>query len=584
MGCAGCELFPQPSLILKKVDEAITAQTPDWPEHGAKTEFTSLINEAYTSLAAPSEQHINDVTTTNIYHFRDKFTEVVSQSKGKDAAAAARKVIEEMITCYAAKLHLNKGFSILNPERKPNKGYAPTFEKLTRYAGRMEESAALPDLLGRASPTEPWKADLPRMIFVSDMGDAFSSSNDFDFLEKDVMPHITSKQGKKHLWLWLTKRPHLMADFAERIGGFPENVCAMTTMTSGDDKNQKRLTNLKKVKASIKSLSIEPLWEDIKEEEFDLTGIDWVIVGGESGSGKYTREFKLEWAENLRKLCEKQGVAFFLKQMGGKPIYQDKPLKLKNAHGGDWDEWPDGFKHREFPQAFHDYRADKKVVLPIPRPSPSKNELSDTLSDDEKVELEALETKIKEGMSTFMAVGDAILEIREKKLYREKYDRFEDYCEKELGMSRQHANRQAKAAKVKKLLDPYLEKYNLADVTTERQLREFGRLSHDQMCEVIEVIAEEVQPDASGKKTIPYKAIKDEIDKCKNKPAEQSKPTKDEGSSNDSANQSTGTSPTPTTKHPLEERLEEALNLVKDGKVDAAITLIHQIIEEDEAA
>jgi hypothetical protein len=66
------------------------------------------------------------------------------------------------------------------------------------------------------------------MIFVSDMGDALSAKGDFPFLKSDLMPAIRSDAGKRHLWLWLTKRPGRMAEFAMAIGGFPENVCAMT--------------------------------------------------------------------------------------------------------------------------------------------------------------------------------------------------------------------------------------------------------------------------------------------------------------------------------------------------------------------
>lgn len=91
--------------------------------------------------------------------------------------------------------------------------------------------ARLPDLLGQSNSKTPWKDRLSRLVFVSDMGDALSSKVDFEFLKDDLISAVTSKEGKRHLWLWLTKRPERMALFAEEIGGLPENMCAMTTLT-----------------------------------------------------------------------------------------------------------------------------------------------------------------------------------------------------------------------------------------------------------------------------------------------------------------------------------------------------------------
>jgi hypothetical protein len=127
--------------------------------------------------------------------------------------------------------------------RDPHKGHAPIFEMVTQYPDRAAIAAKLPDLLGRFNPATPWKQRLPRMFFVSDMGDALSSRGDFGFLKTDLMPAINFDAGKLHLWLWLTKRPEYMARFAEEIGGFPSNVCAMTTLTGPDETSLKRLTD-----------------------------------------------------------------------------------------------------------------------------------------------------------------------------------------------------------------------------------------------------------------------------------------------------------------------------------------------------
>lgn len=73
-----------------------------------------------------------------------------------------------------------------------------------------------------------------------------------------------------------------------------------------------RIDHLRKLKASIKFLSCEPLIEDL--EDLDLQGIDWVIVGGESGPK--ARPMQLDWVVNIKQQVEQQGVAFFFKQWG----------------------------------------------------------------------------------------------------------------------------------------------------------------------------------------------------------------------------------------------------------------------------
>jgi protein gp37 len=314
MGCAGCELFPPPGKVLEAIDAAV-ADTGVGID--SRLIYKELVQEAYAKIPNPKPGHKNAVNTTNIWHLRTLFLAQVKRELGKETEAAAEKAIRQSITCYAATLHLNRGLNLLKPDYEGKEGYAPIFERLTKFDGRSMKTARLNDLLGMTHPETPWKNGLARLIFVSDMGDSLSRKADFPFLKSDLITAITSDDGKRHLWLWLTKRPGRMAEFAEEIGGFPENVCAMTTLTGPDPESLERLADLKKVKARVRGLSIEPLWKRIPPSKLNLKGIDWVILGGESGSGlEFTRPFALEWAEELRDHCRKNGVAFFLKQLG----------------------------------------------------------------------------------------------------------------------------------------------------------------------------------------------------------------------------------------------------------------------------
>lgn len=349
MGCGGCELFPSPIIIIKEIDAALAAYRR-WDAGQTRRQFQSLIDEAFNQISSPLLGHSRAISTTNIWHLRRPFIDAIRLEYGREAAKNVELAINQAITCYAAKLHLNKGRSITNPTRGANPGYAPIFEAVTQFSGRVWDLARRPDLRGTSDPDKPWLDGCPRLIFVSDMGDAFSRDSDFSFLENEVIEPIRSPHGQRHFWLWLTKRPDRMARFGERIGGFPGNVCAMTTLT-GPDKLS-RIDQLREVPAAVRGLSVEPLWERIPPRDLDLQGISWLIAGGESGRKDAVRPFHLEWARALRDLCSRKGVAFFLKQLGRRPVENGEELRLQDSHGGTWEEWPQDLRVREMPLAF----------------------------------------------------------------------------------------------------------------------------------------------------------------------------------------------------------------------------------------
>jgi protein gp37 len=349
-GCLGCELFPTPEQLFRLLERAFS-------ELGLKIDsrkwFKKLIASYYSKIKNPGPGHLNEITTTNVWHLRKIFADQIARKFGKEAGNVAFETIKERMKCYAAILHLNRASNIASPDRGLNSGYAPTFEQFTMFEGRMLEASKWSDLVGTTDPNRPWLDCLPRLIFLSDMGDALCSKTLFPFLQQE-MAHITSEYGHRHLWLWLTKRPQNMRAFADRIGGFPPNICAMSTVTS--TKTLHRVDKLRQVNAACRGLSIEPLWERIPPELLNLDGIDWVIVGGESGNANLTAPFHLEWAEELMAHCRRNGVAFFMKQVGRNPFWKGKPFPVADSHGGEWDEWPAKLRVRQFPAYFRSYR------------------------------------------------------------------------------------------------------------------------------------------------------------------------------------------------------------------------------------
>jgi protein gp37 len=112
-----------------------------------------------------------------------------------------------------------------------------------------------------------------------------------------------------------------------------------------------RIEYIRQMPGAVRFLSIEPLLEDLGE--IDLTNIDWVIVGGESGRG--ARECNLDWIHSIVEQCSAQNVPCFVKQLGAKPYYLDAETKAKTAFeirdskGGDIRDFPCHFQ-REWPQ------------------------------------------------------------------------------------------------------------------------------------------------------------------------------------------------------------------------------------------
>jgi len=494
MGCGGCELFPEsPRKVMEAVDQAIREVDGEWVAGKAAEIMTDLIHEQVQKIqnhpGFKPGNHLDKLTNTNIWHLREAFNQRLKSEYSEAVAEAALHEIGQQVTCYAATLHLNKGYSILNPDRKVNRGYAPTFERMTKFRGRVAKMSKMPDLFGTADPFAPWKDGLPRMIFVSDMGDALAehSAQHLDWLEKEVMEPIRSPDGQRHLWLWLTKRPQTMAKFAKKIGGFPGNVCAMTTLTGADRQNLVRLEKLKEVDADIRGLSVEPLWDRIPSEMLDLTGIDWLIVGGESGSTN-ARPFDLAWARELRDMCREKGVAFFCKQLGRNPVDDGVRMVLKDGHGGNWEEWPEELQVRQFPQAFWMGRNLPATLKPI-RVGKSK------LTAEDQKDFKRLDQVVQTASKSVVKGALALAEIQKRKLYRDKHKTFEDYCRTVHNLSRQYAYNLLAAGKVSLELSAIADKFGLDPALlpdNEAQLRELGRVKDPEArCELLaEVVAE----------------------------------------------------------------------------------------------
>ncbi|MBL8735243.1 MAG: phage Gp37/Gp68 family protein [Planctomycetes bacterium] len=223
------------------------------------------------------------------------------------------------LNCYAARMALRLG---LMPHKSNEK-----------YHGVAELSrSGRPVFNGRVNISED-ALDLPRtwkrarLIFVNSMSDLFHEQVPDSFVKRvfDVM-----QACPQHTFQVLTKRPERLEQLADDLP-WPSNVWIGTSVESA--RYFHRIESLATARrAAVRFLSCEPLLGPLPD--LPLEGIDWVIVGGESGPG--ARPMKENWVDSIKDRCLAHGVAFFFKQWGG----TNKKATGRLLGGRTWDELP----------------------------------------------------------------------------------------------------------------------------------------------------------------------------------------------------------------------------------------------------
>lgn len=212
-----------------------------------------------------------------------KTTKIEWTDKTWNPITGCSKISQGCVNCYAeAMSHRLKAMRI--------KKYVNGFE-LTLHEECLSEPLS-------------WKQ--PHTIFVCSMSDLFHKDVPFSFIDK-VIDIIN--RTPQHRYQLLTKRADRMAEYF-LAHDVPQNVWLGVTVEAKSSKP--RIDCLRILDAPIRFLSCEPLIEDLGG--LDLSNIDWVIVGGESGP--FGRPMKEEWVLNIKQQSDAQGAAFFFKQWG----------------------------------------------------------------------------------------------------------------------------------------------------------------------------------------------------------------------------------------------------------------------------
>lgn len=237
--------------------------------------------------------------------------------------AGCTKVSAGCKNCYAERMArrlaamasaaLDRGAS---PGRTAN--YLPVIDRRGAWSGQiLQDVEALDD-------PKKWKE--PRVVFVNSMSDLFHENVSFAFVQAVFK---TMNECPRHQFQVLTKRPHIAKQYSPSLK-WTHNIWLGTSVENADV--QERVEHLRETGAHVKFLSVEPLLGPIPR--LPISGISWVIVGGESGPG--ARPMKPEWVQQIRDRCRRLGVAFFFKQWGG----TNKKRTGRILDGREWNEMP----------------------------------------------------------------------------------------------------------------------------------------------------------------------------------------------------------------------------------------------------
>lgn len=211
---------------------------------------------------------------------------------------------------------------------------------------------------------EPFTWSKPQMVFVNSMSDLFHRDVPDEYIE---MVANVMAAANWHTYQVLTKRSDRLRDLLQSKLEFAAKLPHIWWGVSVENRKHglPRIGRLREAKSSMSFLSIEPLLEDLGE--FDLTGMDWVIVGGESGAG--ARPMQVEWVTNIQRQCSQAGVPFFFKQWGG----VRKSIAGRKLNGHTYDAVPQ-FVRNDIPATARrkELAAEFLTAWPPSQPSPSR--------------------------------------------------------------------------------------------------------------------------------------------------------------------------------------------------------------------
>lgn len=191
-----------------------------------------------------------------------------------------------------------------------------------------------------------WKS--PQQVFVNSMSDLFHPEAPVPLIRNAFQ---TMLDADHHLYQILTKRAHRLAEIGPSLP-WRDHIWAGVSVENDKPINSSgyrptdRIEDLRKCGATVKWVSAEPLIGPLPN--LDLTDIDWLVIGGESGPLEDIREMRLGWVREIISQCRSQNTAVFVKQLGSAWAKKN----VGRGKGGDPAHWPEDLRVREQPQIF----------------------------------------------------------------------------------------------------------------------------------------------------------------------------------------------------------------------------------------
>lgn len=185
--------------------------------------------------------------------------------------------------------------------------YAERMAKRLKAMGTPKYVNGFEVSLHEDSLSEPYTWKKPKVIFVNSMSDLFHEDIPFSFIEKVFR---VMNENPQHIFQVLTKREENLLKYNDKLN-WTSNIWMGVTVEDANAK--KRIDYLRQTDAAIKFLSCEPLLSNLGK--LDLSGINWVIVGGESGPK--SRPIEEDWVLDIYSQCKSDDIPFFFKQWGG---------------------------------------------------------------------------------------------------------------------------------------------------------------------------------------------------------------------------------------------------------------------------
>lgn len=234
------------------------------------------------------------------------------------------KISEGCLHCYAERM-ANRLAAMARADQRVgrNSGKKAAYCSIVDSNGHWNGQV----YLNERALQEPFRWRSSRMVFVDSMGDLFHESVPLEFVQRVF---AVMNDCEQHAFQILTKRPERAMGFSGELFWTP-NIWMGATVENAKLASP-RAKYLLGTGAKVKFLSVEPLLGPIPR--LPLTGIDWIIVGGESGPG--ARPMLPKWVRQIRDRCTSKGVPFFFKQWGG----VQKKANGKILDGRIWDEMP----------------------------------------------------------------------------------------------------------------------------------------------------------------------------------------------------------------------------------------------------